>query len=66
MRQPEELPRALLNEISASSREYVSWTDLLQVNVVGGIQVLNTEDMETASGVGDTDVYFAVDPAELT
>ena len=56
--------RALSNEI----REDISSTDLLQVDIVSEIHVLrvNTEDLETASGVGDTDVDLAVEPIELT
>ena len=47
------------------------WTDLFQVDVVGGgFQVLranvNTEDLKTASGVWDINVDLEVDAAELT
>ena len=56
--------RALSNEI----REDMSSTDLLQVDIVSELHVLRVsiEDLETVSGVRDTDVDLAVEPTELT
>lgn len=46
----------------------MSSTDLLQVDIVSELHVLRVsiEDLETVSGVRDTDVDLAVEPTELT